>query len=325
MRSGDRFAIPQVSLLELVRLEQDAAGRPTGIETINGTPLYRLRGTLLPLVDLNRELGLTSPAPAAGGGVPTASNIVVLRGGERQFGLVVDDINDTEEIVVKPLAKQLNRIAAFSGTTIMGDGRVALILDVLGIAQGANVLTPAADGSHRPAAAAAAAASNAGDRRTLLLFRLEGDERVAVPLSAVARLEEFDRAAIEGAGGGQQVVQYRDRIMPLVNVAEVLGDRRARARMSRVCKSAPGPATVQVVVYTHEGQNVGLLVERIVDVIDERINVETTGARPGVLGTAIIREAVTELLDVPAIVRAALDAHAAPDTQPGNERARRAA
>src|SRR5271165_3795881 len=135
---GDRYAIPQVSLLELVRVESDQAGK--GIELVHGAPVYRLRGQLLPLVYLSRELKLATDArpPAEREG---AVNIVVLQADGRQFGLVVDEINDTEEIVVKPLRKQLKTVKVFAGSSIMGDGRVALILDVLGLAQRAGVLS----------------------------------------------------------------------------------------------------------------------------------------------------------------------------------------
>src|SRR5262245_5872453 len=137
---GDRYAIPQVSLLELVRLEGEQAQR--GIEKIHGTPVYRLRGNLLPLVYLNRELGVESTV-----GTAPEINVVILQADERQFGLIVDAIHDTEEIVVKPLQKQLKGINAFAGTTIMGDGKVALILDVLGLAQRANVVSGARERS----------------------------------------------------------------------------------------------------------------------------------------------------------------------------------
>src|SRR3981189_1612107 len=130
--------MPQVSLLELVRLEGGEVAK--GIELVHGAPVYRLRGRLLPLVYLNQELKLAAdarPATERDGAV----NIVVLRADERQFGLVVDEINDTEEIVVKPLRKQLKTVKTFAGSSIMGDGKVALILDVLGLAQRAGVLT----------------------------------------------------------------------------------------------------------------------------------------------------------------------------------------
>ncbi len=129
---GERFVIPQVSLLELIRLESDASGKH--IEYVHGTPVYRRRGSLLPIAYLNQILGLKSA------GHDEAVSMVVLQAEDRQFGLVVDGINDTQEIVVKPLGKQLKGLTLYAGATIMGDGRVALILDVLGIGQRSGVL-----------------------------------------------------------------------------------------------------------------------------------------------------------------------------------------
>ena len=117
-----------------MRCEGEQAGH--GIENIHGAPVYRLRGNLLPLVYLNRELQAGQPQSH-----PDSVNIVVLQAGDRQFGLVVDEINDTEEIVVKPLSKQLKSVSCFAGATIMGDGQVALILDVLGLAQMTRVVS----------------------------------------------------------------------------------------------------------------------------------------------------------------------------------------
>src|SRR5208282_4018870 len=110
------------------------------IEMVHGVPVYRLRGRLLPLVYLSRELKLVGKLDSAGSN-DAAINIVVLQADGRQFGLVVDGINDTEEIVVKPLRKQLKTVKTFAGSSIMGDGKVALILDVLGLAQRAGVVT----------------------------------------------------------------------------------------------------------------------------------------------------------------------------------------
>ena len=137
---GSRYAIPQINLLELVRLEGEHA--QASIERIQGAPVYRLRGNLLPLVFLNHELGLD---PSSVEDEQHIANIVVLQADDRQFGLVVDAINDTQEIVVKPLGKILKGLSAFAGATIMGDGRVALILDVLGLAQQASVVTETHD------------------------------------------------------------------------------------------------------------------------------------------------------------------------------------
>ena len=274
-----------MSLLELVRVG------PTAIERINGTPVHRLRGNLLPLVYLNHQLGLGEPPATIDG--PT--NIVVLRNGDRQFGLVVDMINDTEEIVVKPLSKSIKAVSVYAGATIMGDGKVALILDVMGLAHRANVMAPTGEAAGRPSAAATAAVAD--DRTQLLLLRVAGDRRMAVPLSAVARLEVFARGDIEQAGGAP-AVQYRKRIMPLVDVAAAIG---------AYATGEPGP-TVQTVVYAQGDHNVGLMVEQILDVVEERLDLQRGGRTPGVLGTAIIKEKITDLLDVASLVGPHLEA-----------------
>jgi len=199
---GDRYANPQVNLLELVRLDGENARK--GVERIHGIPVYRLRGNLLPLVYLNRILKVESPA----GTVDTdVVNIVVLQADDRQFGLVVDAIHDTEEIVVKPLQKQIKSIPSFAGATIMGDGKVALILDVLGLAQMGKVVSASRERGIADKSTATAAVGP--DKQTLLLFSGKTGSRMAVPLSMVARLEEFPRSAIERVGN-QDVVQYRD-------------------------------------------------------------------------------------------------------------------
>src|SRR5262249_51177375 len=125
--AGDRYAIPQVSIVELVRVEGEKARK--GIQRVHGVPVYRYRGRLLPLVNLNQVRQGGADGPAA----PDAVNIVVLQAADRQFGLIVDRINDTQEIVVKPLWKHLKGLACFAGATVMGDGKVALILDVFGL------------------------------------------------------------------------------------------------------------------------------------------------------------------------------------------------
>ena len=214
---GDRYAIPQISLLELVRLDGEDAQK--GIELIQGVPVHRLRGRLLPLVYLNRELKVEDEAPDLSK-LP-AVNIVVLQADERQFGLVVDEINDTEEIVVKPLGKQLKGIRTFAGSTIMGDGRVALILDVLGVAQTSNVVSESRERALSDKEQHVA--STAGERQTMLLFQCGADGRMAMDLSLVARLEEFKPEMVECAGDAQ-VVQYRGQIMPLLRVSDLFLD-----------------------------------------------------------------------------------------------------
>jgi two-component system, chemotaxis family, sensor kinase CheA len=280
---GERFAIPQVNLLELVRLEGAQARR--GIERLHGTNVYRLRGNLLPLVFLNRALGLQSLEMG-----DDVCNIVVLQADDRQFGLVVDGISDTEEIVVKPLGKELKGISSFAGATIMGDGRVALILDVLGIAQRQNVVSPSRDRAIVDKAPEPQAAQDA--REALLLFRVGSAARMAIPLSMVARLEEIAPEKVERAAG-RDVVQYRGAILPLL----MLG--RELLREPRPESTAP----LLVIVYSEKGRSIGLVVEQILDVVEEVITVRSQASRDGVLGSAVVQNRVTDLLDVHGVIR----------------------
>jgi two-component system chemotaxis sensor kinase CheA len=300
--AGERYCIPQVSLLELVRLEGEQALR--GIEDIHGAPVYRLRGNLLPLVFLDRQLLLPSTrAPGA------EINIVVLQADDRHFGLIVDAIHDTEEIVVKPLQKQIKGIAAFAGATIMGDGRVALILDVVGLAQRANVVS-GPRGRALPENSALTAEQPSADRQSLLLFATAEGGRMAIPLSLVDRLEEFPRSTVESAGP-QYVVQYRGEILPLIHLADALRQRAQKTNAGRSPKrrrshdSVPVEAgeTVQVVVYAGKGRRVGLIVDRIVDVVEEALVSRSPTNRRGVLFTAVIQGRVTEFLDIEEIIR----------------------
>ncbi|HVY31993.1 MAG TPA: chemotaxis protein CheW [Polyangiaceae bacterium] len=281
---GERFAIPQVSLLELVRLEGAQARR--GVESLQDTHVYRLRGNLLPLVFLNRALRL--PSPEVGEDV---CNIVVLQADDRQFGLVVDGINDTEEIVVKPLGKELKGISSFAGATIMGDGRVALILDVLGIAQRANVVSPTRDRA-LVEKTQQQQQQQADTREALLLFRVGASTRMAIPLSMVARLEEIAPEKIERAAG-REVVQYRGAILPLVMLSRDL------LREPRVA----GADTLLVIVYSEMGRSVGIVVEQILDIVEETVTVRSRASREGVTGSAVVQGRVTDLLDVHGVIR----------------------
>jgi two-component system chemotaxis sensor kinase CheA len=282
---GERFAIPQVSLLELVRLE--GAQVKASLEHIQGAPVYRLRGNLLPLVYLSRALNISETSGDAG-----VINIVVVRADDRQFGLVVEAVNDTEEIVVKPLGKELKGISAFAGATIMGDGRVALILDVLGLAQRTGVISEVRD--RGPLDNAKQAAGDEAQRNPLLLFRVGKEGRMAMPLSLVARLEEFDPSVIEWAGG-HRVVQYRGEILRLVDLREMLGGQDPKRT-----ESDP----LQIVVYSENGCSVGLVVEQILDIVDEVVTGTQRVSRPGILAAAVIQGKVTDLLDAHGVIEA---------------------
>jgi two-component system chemotaxis sensor kinase CheA len=311
--AGDRYAIPQVSLLELVRLEGEQAQR--GIELIHGAPVYRLRGNLLPLVYLNQQfsgqwaVSSGQPPSSAHCPLPTAHseaiNIVVLQADDRQFGLVVDAIHDTEEIVVKPLQKQIKSISLFAGATIMGDGRVALILDVLGLAQRAHVVSGVRERAlgEKPAGAAEPAV----DRQTVLLFATHDGGRMAIPLALVDRLEEFPRSTLERVGPFD-VVQYRNEILPLIHVSRVMRQRRTSTghrlkprRQSRRWPKVEKSDTVQVVVYTGKGRRVGLVVDCILDIAEATLSSRSPAQRPGVLFAAVVQDRVTEFLDLEGI------------------------
>jgi two-component system chemotaxis sensor kinase CheA len=282
---GERFVIPQVSLLELIRLEGDSSDKH--IEQVHGTPVYRRRGSLLPIAYLNQVLKLKSAEQAE------AVSIVVLQAEDRQFGLVVDGINDTQEIVVKPLGKQLKGLTEYAGATIMGDGRVALILDVLGIGQRSGVL---AESREQARAAAEKKAHGGIEQQRLLLFRAGSFKRLAVPLSLVARLEEFPRSSIEFAGGCQ-VVQYRNRILPLVRLRDILES----GAPDRDETADP----VQVIVFNDGDRSVGVVVDQILDVVEETVMVRQKSTRKGLLGSAVVAKRVTDLLDLNEVIHAA--------------------
>ncbi len=284
---GERFVIPQVSLLELIRLEGDSSDKH--IEHVQGTPVYRRRGSLLPIAYLNQVLGLKSPARAE------AVSVVVLQAEDRQFGLVVDGINDTQEIVVKPLSKQLKGLTVYAGATIMGDGRVALILDVLGIGQSSGVLAESREQRH---AAMEQKTQSGIEQQRLLLFRAGSFERLAVPLSLVARLEEFPQNSIEHASGSQ-VVQYRNRILPLVPLREVLEPGAVGQDKS--------PDTVQVIVFNDGDRSLGVVVDQILDVAEEAVTVRQKSGRKGLLGSAVVGKRVTDFLDLNQVIQAATE------------------
>ncbi|MFN8169637.1 MAG: chemotaxis protein CheW [Candidatus Nanopelagicales bacterium] len=284
-QGGDSYAIPQANLLELVRLESDGAG--PGVEYVGGAPVYRLRGTLLPLVFLAEQLRLQRDER------PSAYNIVVLSSDHAQFGLVVEDIQDTQEIVVQPLSRQVKHVDVFAGATITGDGKVSLILDVSGLAQRATA-DPAQVSSQR--AATHDAAAGAGRETTQLVICQVGDDRrLALPMTDVARLEEIPVSDVERAGS-TEVVQYRGDLLRLVHVGDLLGMHGSAERSD----------TYSVVVHRDDDETaVGLVVDRILDVVEEEIRLSEVGLKHGLRGSAELQSRVTDIVDVPALVAAA--------------------
>lgn len=285
----NRYAIPQVSLLELVRLDKEQI--TTDIQYIKDTPIYKLRGKLLPIIYLAQELELNQEYQAHHD--YESLYVVILQAGESQFGLVVDDINDTQEIVVKPLSKLFRNVSVFAGATIMGDGNVSLILDVIGLAHKAGLLSAnlktGKSVSHDPAD------SLNGDKQTLLLLRSGEDNLIAIPLIKVNRIEEFSAEMIEKAGR-QEVVQYRNSIMPLVRLDAVING---------ICSSEPHDK-IHVIVYSKGQHNFGLIVDHVYDIIEGVFTLHQHMVRKGITGTMVIEEKVTELIDIENIIDIAL-------------------
>ena len=262
------------------------------LEMMCDAPVYRLRGRLLPLVWLGAELTADASPRSSGWLVARdAVNIVVLQADGHKFGLVVDEINDAQEIVVKPLGRHLRGTPIFAGATIMGNGRVVLILDIPAFAVKASVLSERRD---KNAERADITQEDAPDpTESLLLFLGAGETRMAIPLSQITRLEELDRSSLECAGG-RQVVQYRGDILPLADIVSLLPvcDRTTSA------PSRPRNDTVHVLVHAKDGRQVGVVVDRILDTIEERIANLRRASDSQVAGSVVVDGRVTQILDL---------------------------
>lgn len=262
VHSGDsngRFAIPQVKLVELVRVDQVTEQK---IERLQGSPVFRLRGEILPLVDLNRVLGLA--------GIPLEEkkifNIAVLNADNYYFGLIVDEIQDTADIVVKPLSRLLKSLHVYSGATILGDGSVALILDVLGLAKVAQIRNESAQAGASAAMSSIgqSAASAQNERQDFLLVRVGSVTKHALVLGYVHRLEEFRQSQID-VTGNHRVVRYRDAILPIVSANQQLG---------LPLKAYQPEDMVSVVVVERGGHLYGIEVDEILDTLSTSANLD---------------------------------------------------
>ncbi len=270
---GQRFAIPQMAVLELVRVR---AGGAHVIERINGTPVLRLRDCLLPILSLGRVMGLESRET----GHPDDGFVVVMEVGRQKFGVLTDGVFHTEEIVVKPMSRMLRQIALFSGSTILGDGAVVLIADPNGLAR--LVGTTVAE-RHPLVEVAAPVTVDAEETTTLLVFRAGGSGLKAVPLSLVTRLEEVDTRRIEWIAG-RPLMQYRDRLMPLIAASGDTGIKRE--------------GTQPIVVFSDGERSMGLVVDEIVDIVEDRLDIELVAERAELIGSAVVRGVATEIVNI---------------------------
>ena len=271
----ERFAIPQLAVRELVRV---GAGSEHTVENLHGARVMRLRDRLMPIVDLHDVLGVGEAH--GGGGDDEAAFVVVLDAGGRNVGLVVDNVLDTEEIVVKPLSDSLRNVSAYSGATILGDGSVIMILDPNGLA-GEIVSAMEEDAAYDMSSASVTEIDQQTQR--LLLVRAGGEEPKAVPLALVTRLEEFDPDTIETTND-RQVVQYRGRLMPIVPLGSQINCTEGQR--------------LPVLVFAENHTAIGLAVDQIVDVVEERVDMQMSSDKQGVIGSAIIKGKATDVVDI---------------------------
>ena len=270
--AGDRFAIPQLAVIELVRAQSNSEHK---IERIKDAPVLRLRDKLLPLIHLKNLLKIDDGENSE----PENGFIVVTQVGRETFGIVVDGVFHTEEIVVKPMSTRLRHIAMFSGNTILGDGSVIMIIDPNGIAKsvvGTTTQSSDADESEQQ--------RGANDELvSLLIFRAGGAQPKAVPLSLVTRLEEIDTQKIEYSNG-RPLIQYRGQLMPLIRVNQ------------DVALKTEG--TQPLLVFSDEGRSMGLVVDQIIDIVEDRLNIEVPSETAGILGSAVVKSQATEIINV---------------------------
>jgi two-component system, chemotaxis family, sensor kinase CheA len=271
--NGERFAIPQIAVVELVNVNGDAEHK---IEKIKDATVLRLREQLLPVVHLSALLKLPEPKAAS-----EDQFVVVMQVGSRRYGVAVDQVLHTEEIVVKPISAMLRSITLFSGNTILGDGSVIMILDPNGVA-GAIGVNSDATTPHEPVIERSAD-EDPDASMSLLVFRAGSSEPKAVPISLVTRIEEIDAQRIE-LSNGKHVVQYRESLMPLLPI-----DANVRVRTEGM---------QPLLVFIDKDRSMGLVVDEIVDIVKDRLDIKVGSRTPGVLGSAIIDGHATEIIDI---------------------------
>jgi two-component system chemotaxis sensor kinase CheA len=221
-------------------------------------------------------LGLEKDAGDINGGF-----IVVTQVGSQTFGIVVDGVFHTEEIVVKPMSSKLRHIALFSGNTILGDGAVIMIIDPNGVAQAFGNTVASQLAAAQPTDGREAVSDEAST--SLLVFRAGSSQPKAVPLSLITRLEEIDAHKIE-LSNGRHMVQYRGHLMPLISMSDEV---RVKAEGAQ-----------SLLVFSDGSRSMALVVDEIVDIVDDNLDIQVASDNPGVLGSAIIRGQATEIIDV---------------------------
>jgi len=278
--NGQKFALPQINVSELVRVAPDS---PLNMEIINNALVLRLRGKLLPLAVLSEVLGNTVSRTEL---MDKEMYIAVCRVGSYDFGVLVDRVYDTEEIVVKPVSEVLKSIPVYSGNTILGDGSVIMILDPNGLARTLGSM----DMVRREPAEAQNLALQQNGEVGFLVFTAGNGAPKAVPLELVARLEEVDVSSIEIADS-YPVVQYRDELMRLITL-----DKN---------QHIPDTGIASVIVFSYDKRVVGLVVDQILDIMQAQFDIKLVtkeSKEHGFLGSMVIAGKATDVVDVGALL-----------------------
>ncbi|WP_158806726.1 chemotaxis protein CheW [Beijerinckia sp. L45] len=274
-----RFALPQQSVIEAIGLGEGSSYK---VERVQGSLVLRLRDKVIPLINAHEILHLDDDPTA----LPSEDQLaVVMRVGTQGFGLIVDNVTDVQEIVVKPLGASLAHLIVFSGHTILGDGSVVLILDPAGIAKTlglVQVLELGAQESAEPFVPPS-------EKTRLILFRTGTSALKVVPLSLISRIETVDWDTIQSSDG-MLVMQHRGFLMPLI----CMGDTGSVAGAER-----------PVLVLGIGGESVGLIVDEIIDIVEDFLKIEIASATPGTIGTATVQDTVVEIIDISHYVKIA--------------------
>ena len=283
--AGQSFTIPQTHITELLRIKDDS--KIGGIEFVHETPVFRFRGKLIPLINLAELLQIKGKSETQS----QPNHLVILQAEDRQFGLLVDSVKDTNEIVVKPIPSRLKGVGCFAGVTIMGDGLVQLILDVSGVARLGRVLPKIRDLGIKDLSTQdeiQVDKQTAGEG--LLLVSAGGESQIAISLEQVVRLEEFRPQQLEKTGE-MHLVQYREGIMPVYNLGNILGIKGGVEIQDKNRK-------IQVVVHNYAGKYVGLVVEKILDTVYESIKINGDSTGQGIKKTGVVSGKITEFVDL---------------------------
>jgi len=283
----ERYAIAQNAIIELLRL--DTSDQSAEIQDFYGVPVFRLREQLVPLIFLSRQLGLSDDTPKNG----EVLNIAVLQSSGIRFGLVIDEVLEMQDIVVKPLNAGLKTILEFAGATILGNGRVALVLDVDGIATSSALVNKMHSSFVEPEAEPNP--PNEGHQIPMLLFSVPGLERLAIEMEAIDRLETLPVSRLQKIGA-QDVVKYGVHVMPLINLSAYIHGAKTLEYSDQ--------ASLSVMVHYSKERPFGLVVGQFQDIRPVSVLLHQLDPQQrGLKGCVVNGEEIINVVDLPEIMR----------------------